>query len=204
MAFPTTGILDTFTRADSLTTLGANWTMSTNANWGNGIAGISSNTAYQPLGDAGNGVAGFWNVNSFSGSVEAYVKFTTISDNYPIGVSFATAASSNPNGYMITWRASTGKVSIIKMPVYTSLWSATQSFNVNDSIGANIDSLGNISVYYKAAAGGWTNIGSFNDTSYSCGYVGLIINGVGNAVNFGGGKQVSAGIMTPRGWWGDV
>ena len=72
-SFPTTPVLDNFNRANSSTTLGANWTNDTTFN---DPTGIISNTCYDSSYTV-EGVA-YWNVIPFRGTIEAYFTISTV------------------------------------------------------------------------------------------------------------------------------
>lgn len=78
-------ILDDFTRADSSTSLGTNWT---NFTTGSGFGfhanalGISSNKGYNSLTSLPNKVGACWNVTTFAGAVQAQIDLSTLATDW--------------------------------------------------------------------------------------------------------------------------
>ncbi len=190
MSFPTTSVLDNFTRANA-STLGSNWTLNTNSSdWGDAL-GIISNTAYDV--SYSNGGAAFWNT-SYSGTLECYITFSTLPTSEFAGIAMSPVLNSTSETYYaLTINSGHTSIALIKNTAPnsdTALTSFTQTVSTGDSIGFSRTSAGVMTVYYKASAGSWTSLGTYTDTSYSCSYLMMTFNdGTTRLSNFGGGTQ---------------
>ena len=196
MPFPTTLILDTFSRADSSTTLGSNWTISNNsANWGNDPLGISSNAAYNPM--FVNGGTAWWTASTFSGTLETYftIKIIPSSRSLPVCLSLSNGGNTTGNGYTIYFYQPSDAVKLVKQTNTSSsvIATFTQAVNNGDTVGVSLSPSGLFTIYYKAnGSTTWSLLGTYTDTTYSCNTIGItIIDSTTRITNFGGGQQVT-------------
>lgn len=200
MAFPTTGVLDNFNRADSAS-LGASWAVFVS---GDGRWGILSNEA--------DGIAGWygdaWGTALSGPDQEAHAKIankgsTTAPSRVSLWVRVQETGTTTPDGYGVQFYNDAG----------TDVWEITRlDNNVGTTLGAtftqevtNGDSFGlsvvgsTIRAYHKPAAGSWTELASRTDTTYTAGRTIAI---EGNQTDwrlddFGGGDVVLTGSFSP-------
>jgi hypothetical protein len=173
-------ILDNFNRANEGPPPSANWT-----NDGNGLKVLSNECA--PNADAFN--AGYWNAATFGPDCEGFVTITTL----PTGNGYVLVeVKYNPAtfvGCAVDYTA--GGLLIVYAFDSSTLYSAAQTMNAGDAIG--IRCVGTtVSAYRKPAAGSWTLIGSWTDSSpgmaAATGRIELAINkNVARCDDFGGG-----------------
>lgn len=197
LAFPATGILDNFNRANGA--LGANW-------GGNLFAGdnnlvIDSNQAKPGAEPANNGWA-----TQFGPDCEVYVDITTYSSHTNIVARWSVLGGS-PSGYMV---AAHGDVSLIKVyrftgGSFTELITFAQVVESGDSLGMRVSG-STIYVYYKdvSVSSDWYAVGQVIDATHSgAGYIGLYqVHPTTFTDNFGGGTfPPSAGNGKPWGYY---
>jgi len=201
--FPTTGILDTFDRANA-TTLGANWSLL--HDWNSWVVdwGITGNLCYNP--DTGGYCEQYYNVSTFGPDSEVYVTLSTIT---PQGTADGTGLDlraqqpgANYDGYTLycnhqpnpnTWRIDT-----VTNAVSTTLGAAVDRAMANGyKMGFEI--IGSVLTGYIDTGGGWSTVLTRTDTGNlypNAGYLG----GYGTGLeitwrwnDFGGGTVVAAG-----------
>lgn len=164
LVFPLTGILDSFTRADS-TGLGANWTNL------NGRIDIASNKA-KPINGAGVEDFYYWNPTVFAADEEAYATIATKGTNNDDMILSLRRNVTTGTGYRLEVQPTTNKVAIYRLDTAGSETllgtTITQAYSSGDSFGMSIVG-STITVYYKASAGSWTSIGTRTDTTYALG-----------------------------------
>ena len=206
MGFPTTSTLDTFNRADENPLTSSTWSAITYGTFVN--LKIVSNVAKQSTA-AGNDGLMYWNVSNTAADCEVFVTVAAISgtDNF---VLLGLRYTSSGNGYKIDWDKPTSRVRVWRddLGVRTQLGAnITQAMSVGDAIG--ISMIGStITVYYKASAGAWVNIGTRTDSTYTAGgrlQLGqwLSADVASTLDSFGGGDAIPSGIMTTNtGYWG--
>lgn len=196
MAFPTTGILDTFSDTEGPPMTG--WATPT------GLAGLKSASG-TCLANAANAV-GFWNSALSGADCEAFVTVTTAtSASNTVGVWARCAnvgSAATTDGYLVSMgEGATDLWSIYRVDngVPTLLGSTfSQEVSNGDSIGIQV--IGStIGAWYKASAGSWTELATRTDSTYTAaGYVGLSISDTtGRCDNFGGGVYVPSGVVGP-------
>lgn len=195
MAFPTLGIIDSFTRANEDPV--ANGWLGPIFTGEPQLKVVSNQLLPNTAGAEGNS---YWNT-SMGPDIEAYITLTSaLAASARVIFYFRCTVGASVNGYRVQFRNLAGDhlILIDKMTA-----------NVNSQLGANIDpadtfasgdSFGaemigdTITAYYKPAAGAWTNMGSRTDTTYTgAGFSGISL--VGSAVtadNFGGGTISTA------------
>ena len=190
-AFPTTGILDNFNRANE----GPPMTGWTDINAG---LEVISNVA----GGHDSNNASYY-TSSFGANQEAYLTITTV--------------GATGEGVYLTFRDGSYNLNISKS-AGTDTWtlwegdnnllSGTQEISNGDSIGISaIDSL--ITCWYKATGGSWVELGHVTNTAdLTSGVVGIEVDGTTYRFDdFGGGTVTggATGIMTTRThFWGDL
>ncbi len=199
MAFPVNGILDTFNRANSTTTVGANWTAFTAVGANSGNEGILSNQLYNPFGSFSNYTGMYWNPSSFGPDSETYITLATkytanAGDNLTIyGRQVHVSPLGTENDYSVQVNVDNGQLRINRddSGVGTQLGaSITQTISSGDKVGLQI--IGStISAFYNTG-GGWSDIGDRTDSTYSAaGDIGWYIPGNtqdGRYDDFGGGS----------------
>lgn len=188
MAFPTTGILDNFNRADAAD-LGANWSL---IRWSH--LSIESNQSSSPEFLVAED---YWNVESFGPDSEVYATVTWgSSDDALVGFYLRMMDPPSLDGYHILCGGSSYGIyyfSRFDNGVETILGAyENQNFASGDSVGASMvgDTL---TSYHKPAAGSWSALATRTDATYSgAGYLGLYQAAVdGDYVDdFGGGTIV--------------
>ena len=176
MAFPTTGVLDSFTRANVGPPPSASWSYP----WypGDGGTQVFSNQCRSKAnyGDA------YWNVGTFGPSSEVYCTISTLSPtNYIVYINLRTI---NPNsstlcGYYIRYtNAATDTVQFYRVDdtVETQLGATiSQDFSNGDGIG--FDAVSSTLTAYRQSSGAWSSVGSRTDATYTAaGYIGCGAN----------------------------
>jgi hypothetical protein len=193
MAFPVSGVLDDFNRADA-SVLGSNWSLASDFGLGGpDNQGISSNQLYHIGNQYVNYCIMRWNVSSFGPDMEAYLTINskpTGSSGDPTSlIARMIVAASQVSGYTVDADYEDNLIKIFREDnnVGTQLGaSIAQTISAGDRFG--IECIGTtISAYYKVGAGSWTNIGSRTDATYaSAGYIGFYL--AGNEDNSHNGK----------------
>lgn len=202
MAFPTTGVLETFT--------GSNGTSPPNSNWSNGIDGGSgieiqgnqADTAHVTNSYGG----GWWNAAQFGPDVEAFVSVASKSEeNDQIGLAIRVQSPGNAgtwDGYVINWDSKLAATDEISVWVITN-GSGTQlgatimqEMAAGDKLG--VEMIGNSLKVYRYNGGTWTLLATRTDSTYTgAGFIGLNLRNAnatgGNmrADDFGGGTVVT-------------
>ena len=183
-SFPSTSQLDNFTRTNSNTTLGANYTTIGDA------SGIISNTAYVPTISIGYS-SPTWNTPFKANSIES---FETISTVGTFAYICALTDQASMNGYCLEVKASGNGFFINKEAsgVDAHLATFTKIISSGDSIGLSVNGT-TITAYYKSGSGSWTRIGSVIDSTYSaCIYSGMVnLDTTWRASSFGGGSIIN-------------
>jgi hypothetical protein len=201
MAFGDSGVLDTFTRADTLGDSSANWT--TGLYSGTSTFGISSNQAYGPAGDYRER---YWNQSTPGPDSEVFVTLPVRPANGEVvylwlraqgpGTSGADAyeiiINGNAGGTNHTW-----DINRVINESGTSLATRTQTISNGDAFGLRAIGSGatvTIQAWYRASGGSWAQLGAdISDTNASritaAGRIGLGFNGATTrADDFGGGN----------------
>lgn len=200
MAFPTTGVLDTFNRADENP-------LSDGGNWGGNIAGgterlrvVTNEVTHDAAATSGLGSAYRSNLTYGPGS-EAYVtitaKFGAAAALCILWLRAQSPGTAGVDGYALRVKEETTddtwEIYTVTDNVFTLLGATvTQEIAVGDSVG--FEAVGNVlTAYYKPAAGSWAALFSRTDTGNlypNAGNIGLSIARLNSAVRldgFGGG-----------------
>ena len=192
MAFPTTPILDSGVGADASPATG--WTDNVD---GTSYGGIrrTSNTLGSISGDSWD----YWSANTSIGpNVEVYATFPAIdtSQSAILYARMASLGSGSVDGYHVQVIPGLSRIQVRRVDnnAETVLGSnITQAFAAGDSLGMAITG-STIEVWYKAAAGSWTSLGTRTDATYSA--AGGLAVYLGHfdyrMTNFGGGVPVTA------------
>lgn len=189
MAFPTTGIVDNFDRANAIN-LGTNWT----ALAGAGIPGISSNAADN---QNTNYSGAWWDTATFGPDCEAYVTLTVPGDYFGV-FARVTDASGTPDGYKAGWNTDAGgTITLENMTgdvLLDSVSSGTGVPSAGDKIG--IECIGTSIKVYIDAGGGWTQMLSVTNSAHTgAGAIGFDFfdSTLAKCDDFGGGDVVGGG-----------
>lgn len=188
MAFPVSGILDDFNRADG--PIGANWTSPATAE-DTLTPTISSNQAAFP--DLSNG--GYWNVSTFGPDCEVYSSVPTEGGNI-VHYLRITSPGALCDGYRLLWNTAFQRLQYFRWDNGVATQLGANDDTVvgpvsGNSVGA--DMVGSTLTAY-INQGSWAAYASRTDSTYSAaGYIGLFGN---NATvrrdDFGGGTVVVA------------
>jgi hypothetical protein len=191
MAFPTTGVLDNFNRADAAT-LGANWL---EPQWpAQQAPKIVSNTVAFATG-ATQASSADWST-TVGPNCEVYVDVPTRGgDNISIWLRVNNRNSASITGYQFYVTGTNWQIwRIDSSSVFAQLGTGiTQAVVAGDSIGA--EAIGSaLKMYYKPSGGSWTQKRSETDANHSTsGLLGLEIgnaDGLTRLDNFAGGTVV--------------
>jgi hypothetical protein len=188
MAFPTTGILDDFNRANEGPPPSADWT-----NIVNGCK-VVSNICVGGTSGANN--INKWNKASYGPDCEIYATLSNFTNWIDLYARFNSAFS---NGYGLTiWDVNILRVNKITGGTPTQIGSditLPANLAAGDSLGMEI--IGNdIKVYTKQGGGAWTLRGTVTDSTYTgAGYLGININGTSQQIDDFGGGTVAAAIL---------
>ncbi len=189
MAFPTLGVLDSFTRADENPIA-------------NGWAGPLWTTEPQLKIVSNQVLAASTFGNSYyttqqGPDLEAYFTLTSALGAGERVIIYFRSTVGSPNGYRIQFRNDAGdhKIIIDKDTVQLgAVIDPADTFSSGDKFGVEV--IGStFTAYYKDGAGAWTNMGSRTDTTYpAANYVGIAITGAAVTIDdFGGGTLGGGG-----------
>ena len=186
MAFPTTGVLDTFNRANG--DPGPNWTSPAWLGL-HKFQILSNQVQFTTIGDEGDG---YWNPATFGPDAEAYTLIPTISFGGSLLIRLGSPGAS-VNGYRLQFGASFQILYRLDGGVVTQL-GATITATVSDGDSIGIDSVGSTLTAYRKNAGAWATLETRPDATYSAaGYVGMTSSQDFVRVDdFGGGTVVAA------------
>jgi len=188
--FPTTEILDTFTRADQNPITG-NWSTPTGGTAANDIQ-LVSNVIAGTVADFNNA---WWNPTTYGPDCEAYVTI-----GVPIGASCSVLARIQQPGSSATidgYLATTDGTSVRLGRYINGGWS-----QIGSSFGIALDTGDKIGIrcinsqieLWTYSSGSWTRrISTTDDSISAAGYIGVEINGtIATFDDFGGGTYVPA------------
>lgn len=200
--FPTTGVLDNFTRSsENPLSDGGKW--ATFTGWTGGNNALEIITSGQAIASVSGGGAALWTATQYTDSevyttVEAF-SGDTITLFLRIGSpsSFTGYRLKIQNGLMEFYRSDSTSLS---SPVFPTI-------GIGDSVGARIVGT-TLTAWHKPSGGSWTQVASATDSTYTSGYIGVAINDQAAAIgNFGGGavaESISGTWTTPSGGLGNV
>lgn len=205
MAFPTTSVLDNFTRADASLYTG-NWTDIAISGENGATLRVISNQLGMSSAAASDA---FWNASTFGPDVEAFVTVATLSSSNNGCELYArlTGTGATATGYLIYYerQAGTDIFQVYRLDAGATFVQLgadfTQEVSAGDSIGLSVVGT-TITVWYKAAAGAWTSLGTRTDATYAGtnSRIGVEIdnNTVIRLDDFGGGTVVGGGTTFTR------
>jgi hypothetical protein len=185
-SFPCTSILDNFNRPNEGPPPSASWTTA----WRPSTTGwkVVSNSEAQ-VETGGNDNSTYWNTN-IGPNFEVYVTITAGAADY-LGLAgrLVSEGTAGVDGYeVIAFSGNTIGLYRWDNNVQSAAIGGTfsQSYTTGDSFGMSVTG-STFTIYFKAAAGSWTSLGTRNDATYSAtGKLGLRGGSV-NVDNFGGG-----------------
>lgn len=205
--FPTTGVLDTFDRANA-TTVGAGWT-ELYAYLGSGDWGITSNQLYNP--DGGAYVAMYYNASTYGADSEAYISVPTLAGDLIDSLSLFLRAKdpgTNFDSYALNylWATTGSPKQTWNCEITTNHVGAVigaeveQAIAAGDKVGAEI--IGYTIVGYRYTGGAWAAVLSRTDagsTWGAAGYIGtyLTVSALMRLDDFGGGTVITGGTVEP-------
>jgi hypothetical protein len=198
MAFPTTGILDAFNRADQDPAM-TGWS-GLGLFGGTSQIGVTSNQLAKRLGGTGF-TSDYFTVATYGPDCEAYITIPVLPAGATdevvfLGARIATPGSGTCDGYFVYLeRPTTLQLYRVDNGGQTGLGSAVTlgaAIAAGDSVG--IECIGSsIKAYYKQAAGAWTQQQAVTDATYSAaGNIGLEIFGTTTRLDDLGGGNVAA------------
>ena len=204
MPFPTTGVIDSFTRADeSPLSDGGNWSQGPEEFDGASTLKLVSNQVAQTQtpDDVNTKGSAYRNNANYGPDAEAYVDVATVPEFFmSLYVRIVTPGVGTTDGYFIFIDTTSG----------TNNWTlARKDNNTSVAIGSNgsqavaagskvgLRVLGTtLSAWYQPSGGSWTQVVSTTDTTYSAaGRIAMKMRGdLGRFDNFGGGTVVPTPI----------
>lgn len=194
MPFPTTGVLDTFTRADDPSSAGTNWTVI------NQSLGIISNTLYNPVGSGFS--IGYWNPATYGPDSECYFTIPTLpgsGQEVSAWLRMTNTSLAVFTCYGFTWTGGTQNLRIRKFVSgsATDLNNATVAVAAGEKLG--VECIGTTLTAYLFSGGSWSSVLTTTDTSISAaGALGVTIqNGIARLDDFAGGQVVAAVPFVP-------
>lgn len=193
MSFPTTGILDTFVRANGA--LGSNWQSPVSVD--SQTLTIASNAVQATSSGAGMAT---WKASAFSTKIEAYAKISVLpgSGNY-VGVSILDDPAVPSNAYVLeVTQPSSWALYTYASGAVTATYTGTQTLSAGDWIGLYATH-GSQIAYYSHDGVTWTPIITSTDTALTVGswYSAMeIARATGRISQFGGGTTVTAKTVT--------
>ena len=199
MAFPTTGILDTFNRAGP--GLGTDWTAPL---WfGDNVPEITGNQLYNPLNTYADA---YWDLVTFGPASEAYLDLATLpgaGNLVYLNLRIVNpGAASTMDGYEAHYLQQAGtdilRIFRIDNTVGTQL-GADISLDFAAGDGFGFEANGSTLTIYRRSSGTWSSAGSRTDSTYTAdGYIGCgIQETTARGDNFGGGTLIVAADMPP-------
>lgn len=197
MAFPTTGLLDSFTRADENPLSGG-------GNWDGPMysGGSELLVTSNQIGQAGSFANSWWAASTFGPDCEAYMVMSTVSSGGGQMVLFVRVQSPGTtgiDGYELFDVSGTTRFFRIDNEAETQLGAdITHSFSNGDSLG--FEAIGSTLTAYDKSAGTWSSYGSRTDATYgSAGSIGAGINSSGpRGDDFSGGTITSGATFNRR------
>jgi len=178
------GVLDDFNRADAALTA-PNWQAFT----GYSTSSIISNQVAGELTTR----AQFWMPDVFEGDVEIFATLAAVGDDVYLYCHLDNETGATTPSYAVQWSQSTGRLNLLRDAV--NLEFVSQTMAAGDSFGMRVVG-GFCRIYYKAAAGSWTALGTgVQNGAYNKGRLAFALPGTSTATrldNFGGGNAGSS------------
>ncbi len=199
MAFPTTGILDNFNRANEGPPPSADWTTDP---LGFGDSGLKVLTNQCIGNNSGSDNSGYWDTTTFGPDCEVYATIVVRPNTgqyFGVYARLVQIGAGTTDGYYVEYifqAAGTDTVSIYRIDnaSFTVLGSAiSQDFNLGDKLGLEL--IGSTLTAYRHDGSSWASLGSRTDSTHSAaGNIGLAMHDVAIADDFGGGTVVAGGF----------
>lgn len=202
MAFPTTGLLDNFNRADAALNSIGNWGsayypgdkfMQITSNVARGSVNADSNDTFWSAAQFGSNQEVWYDVPALPGTGGGEISYLTTNIVSPSGTSF--------DGYEIdVRRGTTGTVQWYRVDniTYTQLGANLgQTIAAGDSFG--MENKGSVISFYRQNASVWSFVGSqVSNTYHTTSYIGFGARGSNFRIdNFSGGDIVTQGNVRP-------
>lgn len=188
MAFPTTGILDDFNRADTGPPPSASWGGQIRTSEDGGLK-VASNLCVPAVDSV---CSGWWNDATFGPDSEVYATLVTVDPARvaTFWVSISSPGTAGLDGYLLYAFPGTETIYRVDNEVLTALGaSGTMTYTNGDSLG--LDLVGGTITSHKKTGGVWSSILTRSDSTYTTGYVGFGMQGNGfSADDFGGGTAI--------------
>ena len=201
MAFPTTAVKDTFTRANESplgTSSDSTAYSGTQLSGGTNLLKFVTNTARTQILTAGQRNDQYFTTN-YGADCEIYVTLSTKQGtNLQLYIRVQQEGTANFDGYRLIWTFASGAWSLDRWTNNASaavINSGTQACASGDSIG--IECIGTtITADYKASGGSWASLGGGTDSTYaSAGKIALsgVADGSVSPIldDFGGGTRIA-------------
>jgi hypothetical protein len=192
MAFPTTGLLDQFNRANEGPPPGAAWGGEVRPSWSSTQLKLLSNACVSN-GGGGSNASNYFNT-IYGPDSEVYMTLTALAENYERTFLFLRKTAAD-TVYMATFDAApTNTVTITRVvaTVETAIGSATAvTLAAGDTIG--FEAIGTaLKIYRKPSAGAWALIKSETDGGITgAGYAGIGTSGASAILDdFSGGTVI--------------
>lgn len=165
MAFPTTGVLDAFNRADeNPLSDGGKWSLGPvifNAAFDDLL--LASNTITAELGSPGNA---YRNDQTYGPDTEVHALVPTALVDIRLYARLTTVGSGTTDGYNVrAVPAGAWQINRVDNAVDTSLGSTGDDLANGDSVG--LETIGSTITGYRKRSGTWTNLLSFTDGTYT-------------------------------------
>jgi hypothetical protein len=190
MAFPTSGSLDTFNRANTGPPPSANWTTD---QYGFGLPGLK--VVSNACACNGGFAAGWWSASSFAADQEAWVTVSTWVDEVEVHIRLQNPGTAGVDGYILNVISGSNLWRIYRMTDQNTTLLASGAITMSSGDQIGISAVGTtLTAYQNHAGGGWTTLGSTTDATYNTsGYIGLFASSASTVFdNFGGGAVVAA------------
>lgn len=194
MAFPTTGILDDFDRADEGPPPSASWT----GPWlqADELKVVGNQCTSNGAGDA------YWNPETFGPDTEAFDTLRSAATT-DLGIRLTTPGAGTTDGYMVRHLSSSLRAFRVDDAILTQLGASLtdSSSGIGDKFGAEM--IDSDLVLLVTIAGVWTPMLTRSDATYATdGYIGIHHTGsTGLVDDFGGGTVVPPQEEEPVGLW---
>ena len=190
MAFPTTGLLDAFTRANENPLANGTWN-ATNPFGSGTLCKLLSNVA-TGAGSFGNS---YWDAATFGADTEVYFTYFTRSSQSGCHLRLQSPGTAGVDGYEALLESGNTAAAIWRIDngAETKLGAnITTSYADGDSLG--FEAIGSTLTLYKKTAGSWSATDNRSDATYgSAGNIGIAQNDTtGELDDYSGGTVVTA------------
>lgn len=199
MAFPTTGLLDDFNRANENPIAG---------NWSTSALGGSGNK-WQLLTNQATGLgapSGNWYLTSYGPDCEVYCTLVTqAADIFTLWARTVNPSLSTLNGYRLVWLSPSLTITRIDGGVSTSIGADVGiTFTNGDKLGMSC--VGSLITSYLFHGGSWSQVDQVTDATYSAAGFLAMETDIATAVvdDFSGGTVVSTASLRNTSWLGAI